>query len=138
MSVYFMSERTDWATPPELFAELHAEFDFDVDVCATAANAKCARFYSPEENGLRQDWAPQTCWMNPPYGREIAAWVEKAHREARAGAIVVGLLPARTDTQWFHGHIYGYAEIRFLAGRVRFVGAEHSAPFPSMIVVWRR
>lgn len=130
------SDRHDWETPPDLFAELDAEFHFELDVCALPHNAKCSTFYTPHEDGLRQPWAPCVCWMNPPYGREIGAWVEKAATEARVGALVVGLLPARTDTRWFHEHVLGRAELRFLRGRIRFVGAPNSAPFPSVITVW--
>ena len=128
--------RDDWETPPEIFDALDAEFHFTLDVCARSGNAKCSAFISPEEDGLVQWWGG-TCWMNPPYGRAIGKWVAKAHAEAQAGAVVVGFLPASTDTRWFHDHIYGIAEIRFIRGRVRFVGAPYNAPFPSMIVVWR-
>lgn len=131
------SERHDWETPPDFFAELDAEFHFEIDVCALPHNAKCATFYAPQDDGLRQPWAPSVCWMNPPYGREIGAWVEKAAAEAREGALVVGLLPARTDTRWFHEHVLGRAELRFIRGRIRFVGAPHSAPFPSLVAVWQ-
>lgn len=136
-SVHFLSERDDWETPPQFFGQLDKEFGFTVDVCATADNAKCERYFSPAEDGLAQSWAGEVCYMNPPYGRAIAAWVKKAYEEAKAGATVVGLLPARTDTAWFHDYIYGRAEIRFLRGRVRFVGGASNAPFPSMVVVWR-
>lgn len=135
--VHFSSDRMDWETPPEVFDELDAEFCFDLDVCARPDNTKCAYFLSPEDNGLLMPWNGATCWMNPPYGRAIKDWVAKAHREAGLGATVVALLPARTDTAWFHDHIYGRAEIRFIRGRVTFVGAQNGAPFPSMIVIWR-
>lgn len=138
MAGYIMTAvRGDWETPPEVFEPLHEEFGFTLDVCARPDNTKCANFISPDENGLLMPWEGNTCWMNPPYGREIADWAAKAHREAGLGATVVGLLPARTDTKWFHQHVYGHAEIRFVEGRVRFVGADNSAPFPSMVVVWR-
>lgn len=136
-NVHFSSDRHDWETPPEVFDPLNEEFGFDLDVCATRDNSKCPSFFSPEDDGLAQSWVGNICWMNPPYGREIGHWVEKAHNEANLGTTVVALLPARTDTRWFHDHIYGYAEIRFIKGRIRFIGGKHSAPFPSMIVVWR-
>lgn len=134
----FSSAKSDWETPQDLFIELDREFMFDVDVCATAKNAKCKLYFSPEIDGLKQDWSKfAAVWMNPPYGREIGKWVQKAHEESRKGiAEIVCLLPARTDTRWFHDYIYGHAEIRFLRGRLRFVGAKNSAPFPSMIVVF--
>jgi len=131
------SQRIDWETPPDFFAGLDAEFGFTLDVCAHADNAKCERFLSLAEDGLLQPWEGETCWMNPPYGRIIRDWCAKAHREAHLGATVVGLLPSRTDTAWFHDHILGHAEVRFIRGRLRFVGAAASAPFPSIVVVWR-
>lgn len=130
------SATDDWATPPEFFAKLDAEFFFDVDVCASNSNAKCPIFFSKEDDGLEQDWADYSCcFMNPPYGREIGKWVKKA---AESGTEVVGLLPARTDTKWFHDYIYGRAEIRFVKGRLKFGGGSNSAPFPSMVVIWNR
>lgn len=136
MSVHFSSATTEWETPQDLFDSLHAEFGFDRDVCATAENSKCAGFFSKEDDGLVQEWTG-TCWCNPPYGREVGKWVEKARLSAQKGATVVMLLPARTDTRWFHGHILHKAEVRFLPGRLKFGGSKNSAPFPSMIVVYR-
>lgn len=132
------SNRKDWATPWDLYNRLDKEFNFTLDVCATKENTKCSRFFSIEDNCLNQSWAGEVCFMNPPYGQEITFFVEKAKEEAEKGAIVVGLLPARTDTRWFHEFVYGIAEIRFIRGRVKFVGASASAPFPSMIAVWRK
>ena len=125
-----------WETPPKFFEELNREFDFDTDVCALPENTKCPHYYSPEVDGLRQNWTG-TCWCNPPYGRQIGKWVEKAYVSSLLGATVVMLLPARTDTAWFHDYIYGKAEIRFVRGRIKFVGANSGAPFPSMVVVFR-
>lgn len=133
LGVHFSSKRIDWETPPDLFDELDAEFSFDLDVCALPENAKCAKYFTPEDDGLDQEWTG-TCWMNPPYGREIKRWIKKA---SESGVAVVCLLPARTDTAWFHDYILGRAEIRFLRGRLRFVGATSSAPFPSMVVVFK-
>ena len=132
----FSSATAEWETPQALFDVLNARFHFDLDVCATAANAKCSSFFSRAENGLTQDWGGHRCWMNPPYGREIAAWVRKARQEAERGALVVGLLPARTDTRWWQEHVQGYADVRFVAGRLRFGEAKNSAPFPSALAVW--
>lgn len=129
------SSKTDlWATPQELFNELDSEFHFTVDVCALPENAKCKQFFTPEIDGLKQEWAG-VCWCNPPYGRKIGLWVKKA---AKSSCTVVMLLPARTDTRWFHDYIYGYAEIRFIKGRLKFGGCDNSAPFPSMICVFRK
>jgi phage N-6-adenine-methyltransferase len=129
------SSKTDlWATPQNFFDELDKEYRFDLDACALPQNAKCDRFFSPEQDGLKQEWTG-TVWCNPPYGREIGKWVKKAHDSK---CTVVMLLPARTDTGWFHDYIYGKAEIRFVRGRLRFGGAEWNAPFPSMVVIYRR
>jgi len=135
--VLFSSKTDEWETPQALFDELDREFGFTLDVCALPENAKCDLFFTPETDGLSQSWKGHICWMNPPYGREIGKWVKKAYEESQRGATVVCLLPARTDTRWFHDYIYGKAEIRFLRGRIKFVGAENSAPFPSMIVIYR-
>jgi site-specific DNA-methyltransferase (adenine-specific) len=131
---------TEWATPVAVFVPLMAEFDFQLDVCASADNAKCDNYYTAVDDGLRLPWAPRRCWMNPPYGLETPKWVKKARIEAERGALVVGLVPARTDTAWFHNDVVeAGAEIRFIRGRVRFVGPRirDRAPFPSLIVVWR-
>ena len=119
--------------PPELYEQLNDEFHFTVDVCAIPENAKCRRYFTPEIDGLSQTW-DGVVWCNPPYGRSIGKWVEKA---SSSKATVVMLLPARTDTRWFHDFIYGKAEIRFVRGRLKFGGAKNAAPFPSMIVVFR-
>lgn len=131
----FSSKSDLWETPQDLFDKLNAEFRFTLDVCATADNAKCLRYYTPEQDGLSQPWEG-IVWCNPPYGRGVGAWVQKAARSALAGATVVMLLPARTDTRWFHRWIYRRAEIRFLPGRLKFGGAKNSAPFPSMVCIW--
>jgi phage N-6-adenine-methyltransferase len=131
------SHTDDWGTPREFFDGLDHEFGFEVDVCATPDNAKCGRFFTPETNGLLQDWAPAVCWMNPPYGRGIVAWVEKAWRESRMGATVVALLPASTDTSWWHDYCEKASERRFIRGRLRFYGRAGRAPFASVVVIWR-
>lgn len=146
------SSKTDlWSTPIDLFKKLQLEFEFTLDVCATKNNAKCKTYYTKEIDGLKQDWkkgrneskknayntnkisSDYWAWMNPPYGRETGKWVKKAAEEKN----VVALLPARTDTKWFHDHIYGKAEIRFIKGRLKFGNATNSAPFPSMICIFR-
>lgn len=136
--VMFSSATDMWETPQDLFRALDAEFHFDIDVCAVKENAKCKKFFSPEQDGLSQEWRG-VCWCNPPYGRKIGKWVRKAYLTAKTGnTTVVALLPSRTDTKWFHEYIYGKAEIRFLRGRLKFGRAQNSAPFPSMVVIWRR
>lgn len=131
----FTSNTPEWATPQDFFDKLNKEFNFTVDVCATKENAKCKRFYDQERNGLVQSWKNDICWMNPPYGREISKWIKKASEEG--AKIVVCLLPARTDTRWFHDYIYNKTEIRFIKGRLKFGGCSNSAPFPSMVVIFK-
>ena len=134
--VMFSSNTDMWATPQDFFDQVNREFQFTVDVCALPENAKVSTFFTPEKDGLKQEWRGR-CWMNPPYGRVISQWVKKAHDSAKQGAVVVALLPARTDTRWFHEYIYGKAEVRFLRGRLKFGGASNCAPFPSMLAIWR-
>lgn len=134
-AVHFSSATDLWATPQGFYDILHKEFDFTLDPCANVENAKCAKFYTQEQNGLMQSWKGERVFCNPPYGRVIGDWVKKC---ATGGAeITVALLPARTDTRWFHEYIYGKAEIRFIKGRIKFGGHANSAPFPSMVVIWR-
>lgn len=135
-SAMFSSETDLWETPQDFFDKLNNEFHFTLDVCALPENAKCEKFYTPKMDGLSQPWEG-VCWCNPPYGREIGAWVSKASYEAAVGKTIVMLLPARTDTRWFHDWIYGKSEIRFIRGRLKFSGCKNSAPFPSMVVVFR-
>lgn len=134
MAVHYSSETPVWETPQEFFDELDAEFGFTVDVCANADNAKCERFYSEADDGLSQNWDEEVVWCNPPYGRQIKDWVRKA---SETRGTVVMLLPARTDTRWFHDYIYGKAEIRFIRGRLKFGGSVNNAPFPNMVVVFQ-
>lgn len=135
-SVMFSSKTNMWATPQYFFEEVDKEFNFDLDVCAIPENAKCENYFTPDVDGLEQEWKG-VCWMNPPYGREIGKWIKKAFEESLKGSTVVCLLPSRTDTRWFHHYIYHRAEVRFLKGRLKFGGAENSAPFPNMLVIFR-
>ena len=135
-SVHFMSKKDDWETPQDLFNKLNAEFNFDIDVCASKENAKCERYYSEEDDALSKEWKGY-CFMNPPYGRKISRWIEKAYESARSGeATVVCLLPSRTDTKWWHTYIMKADTVRFIKGRLKFEGAKNSAPFPSAIVIF--
>jgi phage N-6-adenine-methyltransferase len=130
----FSSKTDDWATPQDFFDKLDAEFHFDLDVCASKQNAKCKLFYS--EGGLEKEWPVNMVkWMNPPYGREIGKWVNKASENP----LTVCLLPARTDTKWFWNYIAENvnAEVRFIKGRLKFGDSKNSAPFPSMIVLFK-
>ena len=106
------SESNDWATPQDFFDRLNEEFYFTLDPCATHENAKCIKYYTKEENGLLQDWSGEVVFMNPPYGREISSWIEKAYNEYKKGTVVVCLIPARTDTKYWHKYIFPYAEIK--------------------------
>lgn len=134
-NVHFSSKTDLWSTPQDFFDELNKEFNFTLDPCATSDNAKCDKFYTKEDDGLEQDWSNEVVFMNPPYGREIGKWVEKASKEK---AIVVCLVPSRTDTRWWHDYVIeGGAEVRFIKGRLKFGGATNSAPFPSAVVVFR-
>ena len=136
--VMFSSASDNWPTPQDLFDQLNEEFDFDLDPCASANNAKCAQYFTKEQDGLKQNWGGKRVFCNPPYGREIGKWVEKCSKEAtKANTLCVMLIPARTDTKWFHNYIYNKAEVRFLKGRLKFGNSKNSAPFPSMVVIFK-
>ena len=135
LAVHFSSKTDEWATPQWLFDELNKEFGFTLDVCALPDNAKCEKYYTPDVDGIKQSWENNTCWMNPPYGREISKWVQKAYEESKQSTVVC-LLPARTDTRWWHEYCMK-GEIRFLRGRLKFGQAKNSAPFPSAVVIFR-
>ena len=147
----FSSKSDEWSTPQDLFDQLHAEFDFDVDLAATGLNTKCASFYSATSSDALsddRDWSAvhDRGWLNPPYSRRLCRkFIEKAANQRRQGFLTVMLLPVRTDTKAFHTHLYNAetwqprpgVEIRLLPGRLRFSGSANAAPFPSMIVVFR-
>lgn len=135
IGIHFSSKTNEWSTPQDFFNQLNGEFNFTLDVAATAENAKCVRYFTKEDDGLAQSWDNEIVFCNPPYGREIGKWVKKAS-EARGGAVIM-LIPARTDTRYFHNYIYNKTEIRLLKGRLKFGDSKHSAPFPSMVVVFR-
>jgi len=128
------SNKDDYSTPIDFFEELDEEFHFTLDACATPDNAKCAHFFTEADNGLEQEWAG-VVFCNPPYGKEITAWIEKAFLSSiTEGTTVVMLLPSRTDTAWWHD-LCSQGEIRFIRGRLSFNG--NKAPFPSAIVIFR-
>jgi len=137
MNIHFSSKTDEWYTPQDFYEELNTEFAFTLDPCANKENAKCKKYFTREDNGLALSWDNETVFCNPPYGREIGKWVQKAS-EAKGG-IRVMLIPARTDTKYFHTYIYKKenVEIRFLRGRLKFGGSQNSAPFPSMIVIFK-
>lgn len=135
----FTSTTGEWPTPAAFFAALHEEFGFTLDPCATAENAKCPDYYTKEDDGLTKPW-DGVVFVNPPYGRGINLWVERAWHESRRGSTVVMLIPARTDTAYWHDYAMRSSEIRFIRGRLDFFGARskgHNAPFPSAVVVFR-
>ena len=139
LKVHFSSSSDGWETPQDLFDELNQRFRFSLDPCATKENAKCKKFYTKKEDGLSQDWEGRSVFMNPPYGRETSKWIKKAFDEHLLGAIVVCLIPARTDTKYWHEFIFPYAHsIKFIKGRLKFGGHKNSAPFPSAIVVFAK
>lgn len=131
------SNSCEWATPKNFFEQLNKEFNFTLDPCSTKENHKCKKYYTINDNGLEKSWENEIVYMNPPYGREIIKWVEKAYNENLKGTTIVCLLPARTDTKWFHNYIYKKHEIRFIKGRLKFNDGKQSAPFPSMVVVMK-
>ena len=134
MNVHFSSNTDLYSTPQNLFDKLNEKYMFELDVCATHENAKCRRYFTRSDDGLVQKWEG-ACWMNPPYGREIIKWMEKAYISALDGATVVCLVPSRTDSRWWHEFAM-LGEIEFIRGRLKFGDSKNSAPFPSAIVVF--
>ena len=144
----FSCKSNEWETPKCLFDELNKEFNFTLDPCCTKENHLCDKFYTMKEDGLSKNWENERVFVNPPYGREIGKWVKKCYEENQKGIICVMLIPARTDTKWFHDYIYNKAEIRFIKGRLKFINRTFPsyredgnlkispAPFPSMIVIY--
>jgi phage N-6-adenine-methyltransferase len=131
----FSFQTSEWSTPQTTFDELNNEFHFTTDVCANADNYKCSTYFTQKINGLAQEWHG-VCWMNPPYGRGINKWIRKAYESSLHGATVVCLVPARTDTAWWHDYSMK-GEIRFIRGRLKFGGCKNNAPFPSAVVIFK-
>jgi phage N-6-adenine-methyltransferase len=146
IKAYHQHIRNDWETHPDIFDAYDREFHFTLDVCAQPHNAKCPRFFSPQDNGLLQDWGQEVCWCNPPYD-ETLAWMQKAYHSALRGALVVAFVVPRTDTDWFHDWVLGKADIRYRKRRARFIPppdehgvkvlAKNPPAFPSMAVIYR-
>ena len=132
------SASCEWATPQDFFDRVNAEYEFDLDACATAENAKCKRYFTKEQDGLRQRWTGRV-WCNPPYGRRIRLWLEKAFESVQSGGaqIVVMLIPVRTDTRWWRECVSGRGEIHFVSGRLKFSGCKNPATFASALVAFR-
>jgi phage N-6-adenine-methyltransferase len=133
-NVHFSSATDLWFTPQSFFNKYNEIYKFELDVCAIPENAKCEKYFTPEIDGLKQEWNG-ICWMNPPYGRTIKHWVKKAYESSVNGATVVCLLPARTDTSWWHDYCIK-GEIEFIRGRLKFGDSKNSAPFPSAVVIF--
>ena len=134
-NIHFKSKSNEWGTPQDLYDKLDKEYGFTLDPCATPSNAKNDNFYTKEDDGLSRSWGRHVVFMNPPYGREIGKWIKKASEEK--SACVVCLIPARTDTKYWHEFIFPNAhKIMFIKGRLKFGGHTNSAPFPSAIVVF--
>lgn len=137
--VIYSSATDDWATPSDFFAKVAAEWDFDTDPCCDEFNRKANSFYyTKEDDGLSKPWWGNV-WMNPPYGKDIGLWMKKANDEVEVGnaVVVVCLVPARTDTKWFHDYAVMH-EVRFVKGRLRFGNATQPAPFPSILVIIKK
>lgn len=134
------SRGSDWSTPRELFDKLDAEFHFTLDVCASDWNTKCDKYFSEKEDGLKQDWGNEICWMNSPYGKVLNAWMKKAYQASLNGATVVCLVPSATDVAWWHDYAMN-GEILYLRGRPRFEtkeGTWQQTFSPSVIVIFRK
>ena len=136
MAAHYSSKTPEWATPQEFFARLDARHNFTLDPCSTHANAKCSKHYTAVENGLAQSWQGERVFMNPPYGRVIGQWMKKAYEESQGSAFVVCLVPARTDTAWWHDYAIK-GEVTFIRGRLKFGAGKNSAPFPSAVVTFK-
>jgi len=135
MKVHFSSKTDEWFTPQNFFDLVKKDYGvFDIDVCANKENAKCEKYFDKEIDGLSQDWNG-ACWMNPPYGKEISKWMKKAYESSLNGAFVVCLVPARTDTAWWHDYAMK-GKINFIRGRLKFGGSKNTAPFPSALVIF--
>ena len=135
LAVHFSSNTDLWSTPDDFYQDLHKEFDFNLDPCSNHENHKTEKYFTKEDDGLAQSWDGYRVFMNPPYGREIGHWMKKA---SEARSLVVCLVPARTDTRWWHDNVIDKgAEVRFVKGRLKFGGSKNSAPFPSAVVIYR-
>lgn len=141
--VMFSSKKMDCTTPTKFFNDLDNRFNFQWDLAATEDNTKVKNhFITPEMDSLSDAWPWHKLsgwlWCNPPYGRGIGNWIKKAYDEAQLGAHVIMLVPARTDTRWFHQYCYNneYCHIEFIAGRLKFDGLKNAAPFPSMLLIF--
>lgn len=140
-TVVHSSRSHTWETPPAVYADLAAVYPFTLDPCCTPETAKCPTYFTPTDDGLSQPWTPHTCYVNPPYGREMAKWVAKAADEADRGATCVCLIPARTGAAMWHRIIFRRATaVYFVDGWIQFYRdgkpSGINAPFASAVVVF--
>lgn len=135
-NIHFSSKTDLWSTPQDFYEKYNKIYNFKLDPCSTHENTKCENHFTIDDNGLEQDWGKASVWMNPPYGREIKAWMKKAYESSFHGATVVCLVPSRTDTAWWHDYSMK-GDIEFIRGRLKFGDAKNPAPFPSAIVVFK-
>lgn len=136
----FESAKQDWATPDDVFDPINAEFKFTLDAAANASNARAKKYFSSKDDGLTQDWGKNVVWLNPPYGEragKLSDWIKKSLAASKLGATVVMLIPARTNTNWFHDLCLAQGDVRFLRGRPKFGGADHGLPQPLCFVIFR-
>ena len=136
--VMFSSKSGEWATPLDFFDKLNWRFGpFDLDPCANAVNTKCTAFFTEDDDGLQKSWGGSTAFVNPPYGRGIDKWIAKGYKESlKENTKVVMLVPARTDTKYWHKYVMLASELYFVKGRLMFGDSQNSAPFPSAVVVF--
>ena len=134
----FSSKTGDWTTPDHFFDKLNWRFGpFSLDPCADCMSTKCATFFTEDEDGLAKDWEGFVSFVNPPYGRGIEKWIQKGYEESRKdNTRVVMLIPARTDTKYWHQFVMKADEVYFVKGRLKFGDSQNSAPFPSAVVVF--
>tara|TARA_R110002020_G_scaffold473393_1_gene702565 strand:+ start:973 stop:1464 length:492 start_codon:yes stop_codon:yes gene_type:complete len=134
----FSSDSSDWETPKDFFERLNRSFRFTLDPCCTPKTTKCPSFFTKDHDGLSKSWAGHRVFMNPPYGRGIKKWIKKAYEEgSKPQTIVACLIPARTDTKYWHEYCMKADEIYFVKGRLKFGDSPNAAPFPSAVVVSR-
>jgi len=137
LKTIFSSDSVEWSTPDDLFNRLDEKYNFTLDPCACEQSAKCDKYFTIEDDGLMRDWGGHAVFMNPPYGRIISKWIKKAFEESKKpNTKVVCLLPARTDTKWWHEYCMKADEIYFIKGRLKFGDSINAAPFPSAVIIF--
>ena len=134
----FSSKSNDWGTPQNFYDKLNNSFGpFTLDPCSDGQNNKTDNYFTKEQNGLSQDWSGNKVFMNPPYGRAIKDWLKKAYEEGqKPNTTVVCLIPARTDTKYWHDYVMKAQAVYFVKGRLKFGDSNNSAPFPSAVIVF--